>query len=234
MAAKAGLLAVTAALAMQAGESKAFETEPAPGDFIDCLVSDIVGGTCNGGDITVGDKTLSAFDFSGMTVDAGDRMLFTQVTDFEYQFQYNFSPAQRSNSSGTFSYNVAITPVGLAQGNTFLKATSNITGSIFRAPGTYSTTVTTNPAINPMTSGNTPAFNNPSADSFFAPGVTSAVFTQTFSVGGGINNAVANSLGVTLVQQRPSTEVPGPLPILGAGAAFGLSRKMRRRIKQAA
>jgi hypothetical protein len=26
-------------------------------------------------------------------------------------------------------------------------------------------------------------------------------------------------------------QVPGPLPILGAGAAFGLSRKLRSRIK---
>lgn len=28
------------------------------------------------------------------------------------------------------------------------------------------------------------------------------------------------------------TKTPGPLPILGAGAAFGMSRKLRRRIKQ--
>jgi hypothetical protein len=35
-------------------------------------------------DITVGDKTLTKFDFSGMVVDASDRMLFTQVTDFDY------------------------------------------------------------------------------------------------------------------------------------------------------
>ncbi|MFN6352454.1 MAG: hypothetical protein ACK40D_06205 [Cyanobacteriota bacterium] len=30
------------------------------------------------------------------------------------------------------------------------------------------------------------------------------------------------------------TQTPGPLPILGAGAAFGVSRKLRRRIKSAA
>ena len=82
MAAKAGLLAVTAALAVQSGESTA--AEPAPGDFIDCAVSEIIAGTCYGGDITVGDKTLTNFDFSGMVVDASGRMLFTQVTDFDY------------------------------------------------------------------------------------------------------------------------------------------------------
>ncbi len=183
-------------------------------------------------DITVGDKTLSGFDFSGMIVDQFDRMIFTQVTDFEYQFQYNFSPVQRSNSSGSFSYNVAITPVGLAQGNTFWKAQSNVTGSTF-TNGSFETTVTTNPAIVPATSGSSP-LTNPSVDSFFGPGVTSALFTQSFTVAGGPNAALVNSLGVTLTQRRPSTEVPGPLPILGAGAAFGLSRKMRRRIKQVA
>jgi hypothetical protein len=28
----------------------------------------------------------------------------------------------------------------------------------------------------------------------------------------------------------PTTAVPGPLPVLGAGAAFGYSRRLRRRI----
>mgnify|MGYP001810668350 CR=1 FL=1 len=233
MAAKAGLLAVTAALAIQSGESRAAEAEPAPGDFIDCLVSEIIAGTCNGGDITVGDKTLTGFDFSGMFVDAGDRMIFTQVTDFEYQFQYNFSPAQRSNSSGSFFYTVSVNPIGLAQGNEFWKAQSNITGSILNPPGFFTTTVTTNPAINPMTSGSSPQIN-PSSNSFFGSGVTSAVFTQAFQVGGGNNNALANSMGVTLTQRRPKNEVPGPLPILGAGVAFGLSRKLRQRVRQAA
>ena len=32
-------------------------------------------------------------------------------------------------------------------------------------------------------------------------------------------------------QVEPGTSVPGPLPILGAAAAFGFSRKLRRRIQ---
>jgi hypothetical protein len=31
-----------------------------------------------------------------------------------------------------------------------------------------------------------------------------------------------------------ATAVPGPLPLLGVAAAFGCSRKLRKRIKQAA
>jgi hypothetical protein len=36
---------------------------------------------------------------------------------------------------------------------------------------------------------------------------------------------------VTL-QARPTDSVPGPLPILGAAATFGCSRRLRRRIKR--
>jgi len=35
------------------------------------------------------------------------------------------------------------------------------------------------------------------------------------------------------VLDAPGTEVPGPLPLLGAGAAFGWSRRLRQRVKQA-
>ena len=46
---------------------------------------------------------------------------------------------------------------------------------------------------------------------------------------------VANSLGTTYsITPGPASEVPGPLPILGAGAAFGFSRRLRHRIKVAA
>jgi MYXO-CTERM domain-containing protein len=36
------------------------------------------------------------------------------------------------------------------------------------------------------------------------------------------------------VIDAPGTDVPGPLPLLGAGAAFGWSRRLRQRVKQAA
>jgi hypothetical protein len=35
------------------------------------------------------------------------------------------------------------------------------------------------------------------------------------------------------VLDAPGTDVPGPLPLLGAGAAFGWSRRLRQRMKQA-
>jgi len=53
-------------------------------------------------------------------------------------------------------------------------------------------------------------------------------------VAGGPNAALVNSVGLSLTQRRSGNEVPGPLPILGAGVAFGLSRKLRQRVRQAA
>ena len=41
----------------------------------------------------------------------------------------------------------------------------------------------------------------------------------------------SNSLRFTPVAPDPVTSVPGPLPLFGAGAAFGWSRRLRRRIK---
>jgi hypothetical protein len=35
------------------------------------------------------------------------------------------------------------------------------------------------------------------------------------------------------VLDAPGTDVPGPLPLLGAGAAFGWSRRLRARVRQA-
>jgi hypothetical protein len=68
----------------------------------------------------------------------------------------------------------------------------------------------------------------------FTPSLTSQTFTQSFSATPS-GNLVANSLGtIYSITPGPASEVPGPLPILGAGAAFGFSRRLRHRIKLAA
>lgn len=242
LVAKVAILAA-ALLTLQAGESKA-RGGPAPGpgealSTLTCSVPSIIAGTCNGGDITVGDKTLTEFNFAELAFEDTDTMTFTRIgSGLGYQFQYNFVPILESEFSGAFSYRVSITPAGLAAGNTFDKVQANITGNIQTAAGTFITTVSTNPAINPLTiqasSSNIAPGVNPSADAFFAPGVTSAIFRQTFALAGLPTGAsVVNSLGLTLTQKGPDA-VPGPLPILGAGAAFGFSRKLRRRVQQAA
>ncbi|MEB3335489.1 MAG: hypothetical protein VKP70_10955, partial [Cyanobacteriota bacterium] len=59
----------------------------------------------------------------------------------------------------------------------------------------------------------------------FNPNATDSFFTNTLVAAAGLD-------GVNAITQTVS-QVPGPLPILGAGAAFGFSRKLRARIKSA-
>lgn len=250
LVAKVGILAA-ALLTLQAGESQASDRPPLAGGDFSCSITSIVSDQanigitpgyvpqCNGGDRTVGDKILSEFDFSGVSYLATDTMSFSRIPNsLGYQFQYNFFPILSSPFSGTFSYRVSITPEGLAAGNTFQKVQANITGNVQSSNGTFITTVSTDPAVNPLiiqaSSNNIAPGENPSDDAFFGPGVTSAVFTQSFALAGLPQGAsVVNSLGLTLTQKGPDS-VPGPLPILGAGAAFGFSRKLRRRVRQVA
>ncbi|WP_216907441.1 hypothetical protein [Synechococcus sp. CCY 0621] len=88
-------------------------------------------------------------------------------------------------------------------------------------------------ATETRTNGNSPV--NSGAINFTTP-VVSADFISTLAVGNQAGNFVSNfNNSVIQLNAPPRGEtVPGPLPILGAAAAFGMSRKLRRRIRQIA
>ena len=60
------------------------------------------------------------------------------------------------------------------------------------------------------------------------------MFTNTLVVTAGGATVLDNTLVQEGVGGGDPEEVPGPLPLLGAGAAFGFSRRIRNRIKAAA
>jgi hypothetical protein len=62
----------------------------------------------------------------------------------------------------------------------------------------------------------------------FTSGSTSSSVLISWAQGNALNEAYGSSLRLTT---KPSSAqaVPGPLPLIGAGAAFGLSRRLRRR-----
>jgi hypothetical protein len=59
-----------------------------------------------------------------------------------------------------------------------------------------------------------------------------AVFANPALSGASYPNSV-NEWAYASVVNLPAVPVPGPLPLFGAAAAFGFSRKLRKRIKQA-
>jgi hypothetical protein len=76
----------------------------------------------------------------------------------------------------------------------------------------------------------TPTANNGNKN--YVPKINSDTFTSTLNVTSGVIQSVTSTVNV--VNAPPVTPVPGPLPLLGAGAAFGFSRKLRKSIKAAA
>lgn len=73
-------------------------------------------------------------------------------------------------------------------------------------------------------------FSNPSYI-YPTPSLRSETFTASMSVTAGQMNQFSTS---TLWAPLLITPTPGPLPLLGAAAAFGFSRKLRSRIKLSA
>jgi len=71
-------------------------------------------------------------------------------------------------------------------------------------------------------------FNGKSLADF---GITTSglLSTWTLQPADGLDPYTAND-SINLIAGPPSAAVPGPLPLLGAGAAFGWSRRLRKRI----
>ncbi len=69
--------------------------------------------------------------------------------------------------------------------------------------------------------------NTPNTAPFIGVTSDTPIASLLFSVVAGGNGARASYA----INQFDFTPVPGPLPVLGAGAAFGFSRKLRGRVK---
>jgi hypothetical protein len=178
---------------------------------------------------TIGDKTYSNFSYTGFvtTVPANNVVTISESGMGGLQHTIGMmNTTGWTSASNTFNYTVSI-----ASGpNTFDLWAATGSSSIIMS-GFDSTVTATNstPSPNPnMVSG---AFSTAMSPSTFTNGTTTSAFTNTFNV---TNNAFT-SFDNSIVQKSPPTgSVPGPLPLLGAGAAFGFSRRIRSRIKAAA
>jgi hypothetical protein len=113
-----------------------------------------------------------------------------------------------------------------------LQASSNATVGGIPPIGTGSTNVTS--TILGLNGGTLTSTNGAPVSSQFTVPVTSTSVSTFFSTTG---TGAINSFIVEFTSGNPvppPSLVPGPLPILGAGAAFGFSRRLRRRINTSA
>lgn len=125
-------------------------------------------------------------------------------------------------------FNYTITVINPPSSETLLTWQTDTQGAI--APNDYvNTTAFTNDAsgVSPIdlkycipAGGGGPCSTGPNN---FTAGTTTTLVTHSI-----INQATTTGFTDTVVQ------TPGPLPILGAGAAFGFTRKLRKRIKAVA
>jgi len=206
---KAALVAVFAAPV--AFTSPSFAQSPCGVGTIDVYVA--LGST---GCIS-GDKIYSDFSFTGFDTNT------TNLSITNSGLQHTFSASGLNFGVGTnasYSYTVAIAP-------------GNPNASFLG----YRTAATTSDAFAPLVSTKT-LIGTPNGDAstaineavgnvvLYSPTIGGPVsFTGSMNVTGGRMDVFTD----TLVQQI-QVPVPGPLPILGAAAAFGYSRRLRKRL----
>jgi hypothetical protein len=163
----------------------------------------------------------------------------------------NYSPfASSTASDGLFTLSANNVTNGQPGGytTTIIPSASLLPVPPFFVPGTAVVPKTTqqstfsmdiwrsSPAIPGVTPGSTPAYFATTlvniTNAFTSPGPT---FTGGASqiASGGNNTTFAISPVLPNSYLTYTFEVPGPLPVLGSAAAFGWSRRLRRRISQA-
>jgi hypothetical protein len=141
--------------------------------------------------------------------------------------EFNFSVQKDAVwTSGDKILNYSVTA---PSGKVFLGYTSTLSSSIFgNKTGDFGVVGSAGEALATLT--NTTTVSGEKA----YPGVGPAfdTFTATLdNISGGGIETVSSSY---IVANAPVTGTPGPLPLLGAGAAFGFSRKLRSRVKLSA
>jgi outer membrane protein assembly factor BamB len=156
---------------------------------------------------------ISARNDNTGAVEAGSAYLFDASSGALLQTFNNPSPAAQDQ----FGQSVAISGEYVLIGNV-----GDDTGAI-AAGNAYLFDATTGNLLQ--------TFNNPTpsvSDLNFGESV--AINSNNVLIGAPLDETGASDAGSVYLYSIQVQEVPGPLPLLGAGAAFGWSRKLRRRI----
>jgi len=207
----------------------ACEKAPAPGATTDTPVAR------PGGGLYPEDKLLTLLDWSDLRAD--DTIAFTKQAA-SWEVDLDFSLDRIAGDSGWLNYKIDITDPDYtfkdAQLSSLLSqipATPvgpfTVTKSIYLTPFD-SLGAPTGPSILTLTNNELP----PVAGTLVASGLISGgtiYVRDEWTIPAGSNT----TLDAIQNNYTQDTDVPGPLPLLGAGAAFGFSRRIRSRIKGA-
>jgi hypothetical protein len=183
------------------------------------------GAQCEKGDPTPtpvpipdGDKILTLLDWSdSLTRNTGSNVQFTKQSN-GWHVDLDFANDLVAAASGFLEYRMDITDPGAFFEKAFLSTNEGTGGNYtvtkeFFTDATFSTEITAWQLTNPA-----------SPDSGYIGGKTIYV-RDSWEIP---SDSVAS---IDDIQNVYTQTVPGPLPVLGAGVAFGFSRRLRRRIQ---
>ena len=175
--------------------------------------------TTTGGPLIVADKIFTWIS-TAVPGDLGSSIV-SAVQPLPGDYIFNLDKPFTSTAFD-FTYEAAISPAAIAQGIVFTAVDLDSDSDAFANPPSILEATYT------FTGGNSPVgLTSTNGSSSFKPvtgGPTKITVNNRYNGSGGAIDTLENSF-----QQRQP--VPGPLPLLGAGAAFGFSRNLRKRIK---
>ena len=189
--------------------------------------------------ITTGSYTFGYDGTGGYTF--GTSGLTYTAAGFDYKYKVALkSPIRPGQAFVSYDTGFTATPKTAGGVLTFKKVLSASNGAIPLTGGTLNT----NPALvaakvtaenSTVTSGaTTTSVVQSNGDYYFAqPQVTPIVFKDVVTRPGGSGGKFTGFTDYIQLKAYEIPPTPGPLPILGAAAAFSFSRQLRRRIKLA-
>jgi hypothetical protein len=175
----------------------------------------------------IGDKVYSDFSFTPVSGEAIPASAIWGLT--AAGANHTLSASSLNYGTGKFNYSYKVSLFNPLPGQEFVDYRTQV-GSSQIGTNTFSKTLDT-VAPGTVTGPSTSTGGQGNTIAFAAGEVGPLYFSSMVDVTAGKIDTLSDSLTQKL--DEPGTEVPGPLPILGAGAAFGFSRRLRKRIKLA-
>ncbi len=188
------------------------------------LLSDLLPGGSQEAGCSVGDKNFYDFQYTGVkSADSIAVAIGGGASNHTLNFTGLGATNYWSQGGGMLSYKAE---VNTNSSNFIYKLTGGMTTSL---SGTSATgdIITSQPTVAGGACSGTVSFDCTASGYLYSPITTMVGVTNEFQVSSG------GATGITQISNTIYQKVPGPLPVMGAAAAFGFSRKLRRTIRAA-